>query len=314
MIAVSQISRSYGDFQAVDKVSFTIGHGEIVGLLGHNGAGKTTIMKMLTGFLEPSNGSITIDGLNMETNRSAIQERIGYLPENCPLYTEMTVIDYLEYAASLHNIPESERDPKVRETIEQTDLKPKAMEKISTLSRGYRQRVGVAQSILHSPKIVILDEPTNGLDPNQIFQMRALIKKLARSATVIVSTHILQEVQAICDRVIILYNGKTYLDARLEDLQKADRLTVETDAKPDRAKVIFDSINGIKAFELLTDENGYFRYSLAAGEGGQTKDIASIVAKTVVERGYSLFLLSQEIRDLETIFSEMSKQDGRSVQ
>jgi len=314
MIAVDRLTRKYGDFIAVDNVSFEIKKGEIVGLLGHNGAGKTTIMKLLTGFLEPSDGHISIDGLDMETQRIAIQEKIGYLPENCPLYPEMTVIGYLEYAASLHKIPENKRHRKIREAIAQTELAPKAMDTISTLSRGYRQRVGVAQAILHAPKIIILDEPTNGLDPSQIFQMRALVKDLARDATVIISTHILQEVQAICDRVIIIQNGRKYLDSRIEDLQQVNRLTVEMDAGPDLAKAIFDGIDDIDSFELLSTVDDSYHYSLTTGDNGNVKHIAPIVAKSVVEKGSRLFLLSRESRDLETIFGEMSLKDGRSVQ
>ncbi len=314
MIVVDRLTRKYGDFIAVDDVSFEIKKGEIVGLLGHNGAGKTTIMKMLTGFLEPSDGHISIDGLDMDTQRSTIQEKIGYLPENCPLYPEMTVIGYLEYAASLHKIPKDECNGKIREAIAQTELAPKAMDTISTLSRGYRQRVGVAQAILHSPKIIILDEPTNGLDPSQIFQMRALVKDLARDATVIISTHILQEVQAICDRVIIIQNGKKYLDSRIEDLQQVNRLMVETDADTDQAKAMFEGLGDIKSFELVSSDNGSFHYSLTTCGNGNVKHIAPIVAKTVVEKGSRLFLLSQESRDLETIFGEMSLKDGRSAQ
>ena len=186
------------------------------------------------------------------------------------------------------------------------------MERISTLSRGYQQRVGVAQAILHLPKIIILDEPTNGLDPSQIFQMRTLIKELASNATVIISTHILQEVQAVCDRVIIIRNGKKYLDARLEDLRQANRLLVEVDAEPVQAKPIFDAIEDIANFEVLPGENDYFQYALTVDENSHAVKAAPAVAKAVVDHGSRLFLLSLESRDLETIFSEMSAQDGRS--
>ena len=192
MIQVENLTRRYGDFTAVDDVSFSIGRGEIVGLLGHNGAGKTTIMKMLTGFLEPTAGTITIDGLAIGRDTTAIQSRIGYLPENCPVWPEMTVIDYLDYQANLHGLPEGQRKAAIAKAIRRTALKEKATSPIQTLSRGYRQRVGVAQAILHDPDIVILDEPTNGLDPTQIRHMRDLIRELAQTATVIVSTHILQ--------------------------------------------------------------------------------------------------------------------------
>ena len=192
MITVQNITRKYDNFIAVDNVSFTIGQGEIVGLLGHNGAGKTTIMKMLTGYLEPTAGKITIGERLLNGDRRPIQEQIGYLPENCPVYPEMSVIDYLDYGASLHGVEKAKRQQMVLRAIERTALAEKAHQQIATLSRGYRQRTGVAQAILHDPKILILDEPTNGLDPTQIQQMRQLIRELAKQSTVIISTHILQ--------------------------------------------------------------------------------------------------------------------------
>src|SRR5271165_3181606 len=179
MIAARNLTRNYGSFIAVDNVSFSIKEGEIVGLLGHNGAGKTTIMKMLTGFLEPTAGSVTINDHDIESQREEAQTYIGYLPENCPLYPEMTVVEFLNYAAELKNIPVESRPSAIREAISATDLADKAMDPISSLSRGYRQRVGVAQAILHRPRIIILDEPTNGLDPSQIKHMRSLVKQLA---------------------------------------------------------------------------------------------------------------------------------------
>lgn len=181
MIQVENITRKYGYFTAVDDVSFTIRKGEIVGLLGHNGAGETTIMKMLTGYLEPTSGNITIDGLPIRENRSLIQKMIGYLPENCPIYPEMSILCYLDYSASLHGVSERDRAVLISEAVSRTALKEKATELIPTLSRGYRQRVGVAQAILHKPAILILDEPTNGLDPTQI-QHRYTEQKLMEAA------------------------------------------------------------------------------------------------------------------------------------
>jgi len=312
MINVESLTRRYDELIAVNDVSFQIGTGEIVGLLGHNGAGKTTILKMLTGCLEPSGGRIAIDGLDMETDRSAIQQLIGYLPENCPLYHDMTVIGFLDYAASLHGIPERRRIEMLRDVIGRTELESKATERISTLSKGYRQRVGVAQAILHAPKIIILDEPTSGLDPSQIFQMRNLIRDLARTATVILSTHILQEVQAICNRVIILRNGKKYLDSPLEDLRRVNRLVIATDVEPDRAGSIFNAISGIANFEVLPGDNGSFRYALTADGDGRAVHTAPAVAKAVIDHGARLFSLYPESRDLETIFGDMSIQEGRA--
>ncbi|MCI5121887.1 MAG: ABC transporter ATP-binding protein, partial [Candidatus Electrothrix sp. AUS4] len=187
MIKVEHLTRKYGDFTAVDKVSFEIGQGEIVGLLGHNGAGKTTIMKMMTGYLEPTEGSIIVDGLDVGKDRRKIQKKIGYLPENCPVYPEMTVLDYLEYSATLHGVAAQDRPALIREAVARTALEAKATKQLATLSRGYRQRTGVAQAILHKPDILILDEPTNGLDPTQIQHMRTLIADLAKTSTVIIS-------------------------------------------------------------------------------------------------------------------------------
>jgi ABC-2 type transport system ATP-binding protein len=314
MIQLKSITRKYGDFAAVNDISFEITKGEIVGLLGHNGAGKTTILKMLTGFLEPSDGFITIDGLDMEKQRGEIQQRIGYLPENCPLYPEMSVIEHLDYAATLHNIVEDEKTTRIRTAIMRTELIAKATAPISTLSRGYRQRVGVAQAILHTPKIIVLDEPTNGLDPSQIFQMRSLIKELAKDSTVIISTHILQEVQAICDRVIIIRNGKKYLDAQLEDLRKANRLLVEINAGPEQAEPIFNGLSDITGCNVVSGEDGHHRYTLAVKENGHVINTAPMVAETVVTNGWRLFQLSQERRDLETIFGEISAQEKGAAQ
>ncbi len=185
------------------------------GCLASTALGKTTIMKMLTGYLEPTSGSIRVDQFLMDTDRRAIQAMIGYLPENCPVYPEMTVVGYLEYQAALHNIARDQMGPLLRQTLERTALTDKASQLIGTLSRGYRQRVGVAQAIVHQPRIIILDEPTNGLDPTQIQHMRQLVKELSQEATLIISTHILQEVQAVCDRVIILQHGQLAVDAGL---------------------------------------------------------------------------------------------------
>ena len=216
MIKVDLLSRSYGVLKAVNAVSFEIGKGEVVGLLGPNGAGKTTIMKMITGFLEPTSGVIEVDGMRFGADTRAIQRRIGYLPENCPVWPEMTVLDYLLFQGELHGVTGKALDVAVARAVRRTALEDKARARIDTLSRGYRQRVGVAQAILHDPEIIILDEPTNGLDPTQILHMRRLIRDLAKAATVIVSTHILQEVQAVCERVLILRAGTLALDARLD--------------------------------------------------------------------------------------------------
>ena len=291
MIRVKDLTRTYGDLTAVDQVSFEVSRGEIVGLLGHNGAGKTTIMKMLTGYLEPTDGSIEIDGLDISTDREAIQQRIGYLPENDPLYYEMTVIDYLDYAATLHGVPDAERTDRIREAIVKTELSSKATDTIGTLSRGFCQRVGVAQAILHSPLVLLLDEPTNGLDPTQVQHMRELILSLAEHATVILSSHILQEVQAICDRIIIIHNGQKVLDSTMEELLASKRLLVAIDAEPERALDLLNSIDGVAAVESMAQQGPGHRYALDMGNFGEPAGTAPIVADHIAIEGWKLYAM-----------------------
>ncbi|MEZ5479233.1 MAG: ABC transporter ATP-binding protein [Thiolinea sp.] len=302
MIIVKNLSRHYGDFKAVDDVSFEIGRGEVIGLLGHNGAGKTTIMKMLTGYLEPTAGDIEIAGLHMGRQTRAIQKQIGYLPENCPVWPEMTVLDYLVYQAGLQGVPTGQQREAVARAVRRTALKDKATQPIHTLSRGYRQRVGVAQAILHDPAIIILDEPTNGLDPTQIRQMRSLITELAQSATVMISTHILQEVQAVCERALIMRAGKLVLDARLDELQAGHRLTLVLDNGA--AAAYLRQVAGVKAVESqpLT-EPGRSAYLLEADAA-----VAPHVAAAVQAAGDRLYRLQPEIRNLETVFAEVNRE------
>ncbi|RCK41055.1 multidrug ABC transporter ATP-binding protein [Thalassospira profundimaris] len=300
MIKLEHLTRCYGDFIAVDDVSFEIKHGEIVGLLGHNGAGKTTIMKMITGYLEPTSGKIAVDNLEVGRDTRAIQKRIGYLPENCPVWPEMTVIDYLDYQASLHGVPVDKRDAAVASAIRRTVLEAKATDPIQTLSRGYRQRVGVAQAILHNPDIIILDEPTNGLDPTQIRHMRDLIADLAKTATVIVSTHILQEVQAVCERALIMRAGKLVVDARIDELQQSGGLLVTVDRNADKA---FSGIPEVTKIVSHAEEGGHHHYRLEA-----SNDAAPVIARVLNREGLQLFALQPQRRDLETIFAEVNEE------
>lgn len=317
MIKVERLSRSYDRFRAVAEVSFAIGRGEVVGLLGHNGAGKTTIMKMLTGFLEPSSGSILIDGKDIEEQRQAIQALIGYLPENCPLYPEMTVIDYLDYQAGLHGVPAAQRPGLIRHAIARTWLEAKALEPIATLSRGYRQRVGVAQAILHRPRLLILDEPTNGLDPAQIQQMRTLIRDLAQEATIILSTHILQEVQAVCDRVLILRAGALVVDARLADLNSARQLSLVVDRSPAEVELALQGIPLIQAIRHRPAAQGRHEYLLdldLAAPANDAQAVAPQVAQAVARQGFQLFALQPRARDLESVFRDLDDQPLREAQ
>jgi ABC-2 type transport system ATP-binding protein len=305
MITISNLTRRYGDFAAVDDVSFTIPRGEVVGLLGPNGAGKTTIMKMLTGFLEPTSGSIRVGDLAIGPDTAAIQRRIGYLPENCPGWPEMTVIEFLEYQAVLHDTPAEQRAQAVATAIRRTELRDKATQPIQTLSRGYRQRVGVAQAILHKPDIVILDEPTNGLDPTQILHMRALIRELSQSATVIVSTHILQEVQAVCERVLILRAGRMAVDSRLDELQRDTRLLITLDRDIEAVRPVLAAVDGVRVVTVIDAAPGaaagQYRYALQA-----TETAAPAVAAAALRAGFGLYELTREQRTLETVFAEVN--------
>jgi ABC-2 type transport system ATP-binding protein len=309
MIKIEHVTREYDRFKAVDDISITIHAGEIVGLLGHNGAGKTTIMKMITGFLEPTAGTITVNGKEIGAARRAVQQEIGYLPENCPLYPEMTVVEYLDYMASLHDLTTEKRASLLAAAIDRTGLQEKALLPIVTLSKGYRQRTGVAQAILHEPEILILDEPTNGLDPTQIQQMRRLITELARSSTVIVSTHVLQEVQAICDRVIILKNGKVALDARLDELQTEGRLLLQVGGIDDDPRSLIGNCPGVDAAlpvdtcRSCTSGRSY-AVTIAAGEDRQ--EAAARIADALHENGYRLYGMHFASRNLETVFAEIS--------
>ena len=296
MIEADQLTRRYGDFAAVDDVSFRIEPGEIVGLLGHNGAGKTTIMKMLTGVLEPSSGCARVDGQELEQDPLAAQRLLGYLPENLPLYPELAVIDYLAYAARLRQVEDAQGA--VAEAIESTDLSGRAFDPIGTLSRGYKQRVGVAQAILHRPRFLILDEPTNGLDPSQTQHMRQLICKLAESATVILSTHIMQEVDAVCSRALILRDGRLALDERLQDLQSTGQLSLRT--RPGAA------IGGLVAGAATDLGEGCWQVQVE----GDLAAAADGIAQALVGGGLPVYEIRPQQRDLETLFREVSESGG----
>ena len=299
MILADNLVRRYGDVTAVDGVSFAIDTGQVVGLLGHNGSGKTTIMKMLTGFLEPTEGHIEIDGLSMNRDARAIQAGIGYLPENCPIWPDMSVVDYLDYQGCLHGVSEVQRGAAILKAIERTGLTDRATQSIRALSRGYRQRVGVAQAILHQPKIVILDEPTNGLDPTQILQMRELICDLATQSTVLISTHVLQEVQAVCERVLILRNGQLALDALISELDKGGRLLLSVNAD---AKNVLARVRGIVSVEERSTEADQVTYAIEAAV-----DVAHQVAHAVHAAGLRLYRLQPEARNLETVFADVNE-------
>ncbi|MCL2808761.1 MAG: ATP-binding cassette domain-containing protein [Treponema sp.] len=217
-IEVKNLSKHYGNVKAVNDVSFSVGDKEVLGFLGPNGAGKTTIMKILTGFHFPSDGTALIDGIPVDEKPLEVKKRIGYLPENVPLYGDLTVDEYLNFAAESHNIPKQNKETAINVSLEACALTSYRSRRIETLSKGYRQRTGLAQAILHDPPILILDEPTTGLDPNQIIEIRSLIKELGKRKTVILSTHILQEVEAICSQVLIINDGKIAAQGKPEEI------------------------------------------------------------------------------------------------
>jgi ABC-2 type transport system ATP-binding protein len=219
-VKVEQLTKVYGEQVAVDHISFEIKKGEIVGFLGPNGAGKSTTMKILTGYIPATSGMATVAGFDVTDEHQNVQKRIGYLPESNPLYFDMYIREYLEFLAGVHQLGAHGKQ-RIQEVIEQTGLRVEEKKKIGALSKGYKQRVGLAQAMLHNPEVLILDEPTSGLDPNQIVEIRDLIKNFGQSKTVILSTHIMQEVEAMCDRVIIINKGKLVADDTLKNLQAA---------------------------------------------------------------------------------------------
>ena len=251
MIEVSRISRDFGTFHAVNDVSFSIPTGQIVGLLGPNGAGKTTTMRMITGFLQPTSGSILIDGEDISKNPVESKRKIGYMPESAPLYGEMIVKDYLDYVARMQNQNPEEKVPLL---CRECGLKEVMHKNISELSRGYRQRVGLAHALMNDPEILILDEPTSGLDPNQITEVRALIKEIGKTRTVIISTHILGEVEMLCSRVIIISGGKLVADSPTEKLREnygnSIKIKVVLSALEKDALQVLNSIDGISNIEI----------------------------------------------------------------
>jgi ABC-2 type transport system ATP-binding protein len=305
MIEVQSLTRLYGKNAAVDDVSFTIGNHEIVGLLGHNGAGKTTIMKMLSGYLEPTRGSIIIDGINLSNDARSAQNHLGYLPENLPIYPEMMVADYLDYVATLKGIPAAKRLGAVREVLSATDLTQRALDPISILSRGYKQRVGVAQAILGEPNLLILDEPTNGLDPNQTEHMRQLIRRLARRTTIILSTHIMQEVDAVCGRVLMLRNGRLALDQNLADLHNSKTLMLRTSAGVPSLADYLEQLADVESLQSFIAADGLMHFDIHLNPSADIDTAANSVAQCVIQAGAELYQLQVSAHDLDQVFREV---------
>ncbi len=234
-IIVKNLTKKYGEQRAVDDISFEVKTGEVVGFLGPNGAGKSTTMKMITSYMAPTRGEISVDNLLVDSNPDEIKKKIGYLPENNPLYMEMPIIDYLRFCARIQGVPKEKISGRIKEMVDVCGLEKERHKRINQLSKGYRQRVGLAQAMIHDPEVLILDEPTTGLDPNQIVEIRNLIKKLGKAKTVILSSHILSEVEATCDRILIIKSGRIVADGSSDNLRLKAKgqevLTVQIEAK-----------------------------------------------------------------------------------
>lgn len=303
-IAVKEISKRYGSQMAVNKVSFEVHTGEIVGFIGPNGAGKSTTMKMITGTLSPDSGSVRINDLPALENQKEIRGMIGYLPENNPLYHEMYIREYLQYVAGLYQVNGKEARERISMVIEMTALTREAGKKIGNLSKGYRQRVGLAQALIHDPDILVLDEPTSGLDPNQLVEIRNLVSTIGKEKTVLLSTHILQEVEAICDRVIIINNGEIVADEDAQSLkEKSEGLTQTIHIELDETTnpEIWKSLQFIDHVKPI--ENNQFLL-----ETRELRDIRGDIFNFAVSQGLTILSLSLKKKSLEEVFRELTSQ------
>ena len=299
-ITVENITKIYGSQKALDHVSFSINEGEIVGLLGPNGAGKSTLMKIITCFIPPTSGNVEVYGNNIFDNPLAIRQNIGYLPEHNPLYLEMYVREFLEFVAGIYNLGKQTKQ-RVEEIIELTGLTKEANKKIGQLSKGYRQRVGIAQALIHDPKVLILDEPTTGLDPNQLEEIRQLIKHVGQTKIVMLSTHIMQEVEAICSRVIIINSGKIVADDKTENLhslqKSSNQYLVEFNKEIDT--------NAIKQLKNIRDiaYNGNNTYTITSQND---TDIRENIFKWAVDNNLMVLTIRKNDNNLEKIFHDLT--------
>ncbi|CAN1526508.1 CcmA ABC-type multidrug transport system, ATPase component [Flavobacteriaceae bacterium] len=297
-IEVVNISKSYGTQKALDAVSFSVKKGEIVGFLGPNGAGKSTLMKILTTYINADEGSATVNGFDVNSNQKAVQLSVGYLPEHNPLYLDLYVREYLAFNADVYKVAKS----RINDVIELTGLSSESHKKIGQLSKGYRQRVGLANALLHNPDVLILDEPTTGLDPNQLVEIRNVIKNVGKDKTVFLSTHIMQEVEAICDRVIIINNGKIVTDKKLDKLISADKeqvIEVEFDYKIEEEAIA--KMPHLKSYKNTHDMVWELTFL-------SDKDMRPTVFDFAHDNGLKTLQLNQKNKNLETIFREITKE------
>ncbi len=305
MIEVSHVSRNFGTFRAVNDVSFSIPTGQIVGLLGPNGAGKTTTMRMITGFLAPSEGKIFIDGQDITKAPVDSKKKIGYMPESAPLYGEMIVEDYLKYIAEMHGENAEEKVPAL---CKECGLKEVMSKNISELSRGNRQRVSLAHALMADPEILILDEPTSGLDPNQVEDVRAIIREIGKTRTVIISTHILSEVETLCSRAIIISGGKVVADSSIENLKNSigssTTIFVEFDGKVKDAEDAAKSITGVSNVSSNKIENGH--NEIVVSVNGEA-EIRPALVKKLVEKGCEIYAMAMQSNSLEDVFHALTE-------
>lgn len=305
MIQVSGLIKDYGARRALNNISFDANQGEVVGFLGPNGAGKTTTMRILTGYMPPTDGTVTVAGYDVVEESLEVRKRVGYLPETVPLYNEMTAFEYLKFMGELRHIPNTEE--RALETLESVNLEARANSFIGTFSKGMRQRMGLAQALLHRPEVLILDEPTIGLDPSQVVEIREVIREIGKDRTVLFSTHILSEAQQICDRVLIINKGKIVAEDTPENLQSrlvgAQRVILRVRGESDDLGAKLKKIKGVKDVE--SKEDGSFEFEFSAGQ-----DVRPQVAKTVVQGGYDLLEMHSVGMSLEEIFLELTRDNS----
>ncbi|PKN91298.1 MAG: MFS transporter [Chloroflexi bacterium HGW-Chloroflexi-6] len=304
MIQVSNLTKDYGARRAIDGLNFEARQGEITGFLGPNGAGKTTTMRILTGYMPPSEGTANIAGYDVVKESLEVRKRVGYLPETVPLYTEMTVFDYLKFMADLRQLPKA--DEAVEETLEMVGLLDRANGFIGNLSKGMRQRIGLAQALLHRPEVLILDEPTIGLDPAQILEVRNLIREIGKERTVLLSTHILSEAQQICDRILIINKGKIVAEDTPGNLQSrlagAQRVQLTLRGEAAKAAETIKGLEGVQDVLLQNDSNLEFQYDVQ-------KDIRPSVARAIIQAKLDLLEMRTASLSLEDIFLQLTKDD-----
>jgi ABC-2 type transport system ATP-binding protein len=316
LIEVQDLTKTFGERTAVDHISFAVNKGEILGFLGPNGAGKTTTMRMLTSFMPATSGTARIAGFDVFDNSLEVRRHIGYLPENPPVYPDMTVESYLDFVARIKGVPAEKRAQRVTDALEKTNITDKRDELIKRLSRGYKQRVGLAQALVHDPDVIILDEPTVGLDPKQIIEVRHLIKNLAGNHTIVLSTHILPEVSMTCDRVVIINKGKiAAVDTPqnlTSQLKGGQRIRVEVQASEQSLREVLAQIPGASRVQIeAAPLTGHVLATIEAAEG---KDIRSAIAARIVEKGWPLFELKGVSLSLEDIFLELTTDDAAHAQ